>query len=463
MPKRELKAKQGPSKARLLEGSVGRVLIRLTFPMIFASMAMVAFNLADTFFVGKLGARELAAMSFTFPVVLFVASMGLGVGMGAASVISRAIGEGDHHKIQRLTTDALLLALVLAICSMVFGFLTINPIFRLIGANVEILPLIKKYIIVWYCGLIFLFIPMVGNNAIRATGDTKTPSIIMMVAAGFNIVLDPCLIFGLGIFPRLELAGAALATVISRSITFCLSLLILGYRDKMLDFSFPEIKEVLHSWKQILYIGIPAAATNIMVPISMGIITGLVAQYGTEAVAALGVGSRIESLVMMIFMALSATLIPFIGQNWGAGKLDRVDLSLKYSRRFSLVWGSIMYFVFALASRPVALIFNKDVKVVTFIIYYLWLIPFGNGFQGIFLITNASLNAMNKPVHSAILTVIRLFILYIPLAFIGSWLLGLKGLLGGVGLANVMSGIMAYVWAQKFLASMRNNSIPKCL
>ena len=110
-----------------------------------------------------------------------------------------------------------------------------------------------------------------------------------------------------------------------------------------------------------------------------------------------------------------------------------------------------------------AIIFNKDVKVVASIIYYLWLIPFGNGFQGIFLITNASLNAMNKPVHSATLTIIRLFILYIPLAYIGSWLLGLKGLFCGVGLANVMSGIIAYLWAQKFLATTRSKSVLKWL
>ena len=197
----------------------------------------------------------------------------------------------------------------------------------------------------------------------------------------------------------------------------------------MLDFSIPNIKQTLNSWKQILYIGIPSAVTNIMLPISLGIVTKIVARYGEEAVAALGVGSRIESLVLIIIMALSIALIPFIGQNWGAGKTGRVHKALRYSNQFSLIWGTAMFILFALFAKPIALIFNKDPKVVAAIIIYLWILPIGNGFQGVFLLTNASLNAVNKPLHSTLLMVIRMFLLLIPLAYIGSWLLGLKGVL----------------------------------
>ena len=231
------------------------------------------FNLVDTFFIGRLGTTELAAISFTFPVVFLLGSIAMGLGIGISSVISRAIGEGDHHKVQRLTTDGLILSLIIVGVLAIIGILTIEPLFRLIGATSETLPLIKQYMKIWYLGIVFLVVPMVGNNAIRATGDTKSPSIIMMIGAGINAILDPLLIFGIGFFPRLEISGAALATVIARATTLIAALWILGHREKMLSLSRPQIKSMWDSWRKILYIGIPAAGMHMLVPINAGIIT----------------------------------------------------------------------------------------------------------------------------------------------------------------------------------------------
>ncbi|GAI71534.1 unnamed protein product, partial [marine sediment metagenome] len=264
------KTVQTLKRARLTEGPVGKTLVRLTIPMIFGIVGIVAFNLVDTFFVGKLGTDELAALSFTFPVVLIINSLAHGLGIGASAVISRAIGEGDHHKVQRLTTDSLVLSVLLVAFFVVLGQLTINQIFRLLGATPEILPLIKQYMRIWYFGMIFVVVPMVGNNAIRATGDTKTPSIIMIVAVVFNFIFDPMLIFGIGPFPRLELAGAAIATVISRGITFLVALYVLYFRDKMLTFVKPKIRDIITSWKRILYIGLPNAGTRMVIPLAIG-------------------------------------------------------------------------------------------------------------------------------------------------------------------------------------------------
>ena len=220
-------------RANLTEGPVGRTLVALTIPMLFAVLTMVVFNLVDTAFVGRLGTRELAAISFTFPVVLVVNSLAGGLGIGASAVISRAIGQGDRYRVQRLTTDSLALAvLVVAIFSLV-GLATIDPLFRLLGAGEKILPRIREYMSVWYFGMIFVVIPMTGNNALRARGDTKTPSLIMITAAGLNCVLDPLLIFGLAGFPQMGLRGAAVATVLSRALTLPVSLSILHFRDRM--------------------------------------------------------------------------------------------------------------------------------------------------------------------------------------------------------------------------------------
>ena len=169
--------------ARLIEGPVQKTLIRLTLPMVLGTLGMVIFNLSDTFFVGQLGTNQLAALSFTFPVVLIVSSLAMGLGIGASAVISRAIGEGNHYKVKRLTTDSLTLSLIFVGFFALFGLLTINPLFRLLGASGEVLVYISQYMTIWYLGVVFVVIPMVGNNAIRASGDTKTPGLIMVFAS----------------------------------------------------------------------------------------------------------------------------------------------------------------------------------------------------------------------------------------------------------------------------------------
>ena len=318
-------------KQRLTEGNVGRQLIELTLPMVWGIFAIIAFNLVDTYFVGQLGTKELAAMSFTFPVVMTLGSLAFGLGVGASSVIARAIGEGDRSRVQRFTTNSLTLGLFIVAIFVSLGLFTIDPLFTALGADAEVLPLIREYMQIWYFGMIFLVIPMIGNSAIRASGNTGTPSIIMTLASVVNIVLDPILILGLLGFPRLELQGAALATVIARAVTLVASLLFLHFKERMISLKVPSLQETLWCWKDILYVGLPAACTNAINPISIGVIISFLATFGAVSVAAFGVASRIESFVLIALSALSASIGPFVGQNWGAKKYTRVRQALKLS------------------------------------------------------------------------------------------------------------------------------------
>lgn len=454
----KIRTVQTTKRARLVEGPVGKTLVRLTIPMIFGIVGIVAFNLVDTFFVGKLGTDELAALSFTFPVVLIINSLAHGLGIGVSAVISRAIGEGDHHKVQRLTTDSLVLSVLLVAIFAVIGQLTIDPIFRLLGATPDILPLIKQYMRIWYFGMIFVVVPMVGNNAIRATGDTKTPATIMIIAVVCNFVLDPLLIFGIGPFPRLELPGAAIATVISRGITFLVAFYILYFRDNMLTFVLPKIKDIITSWKRILYIGLPNAATRMVIPLAIGVITRIVASYGREAVAAYGVSSRIEFFALTVIMALRSVIAPFVGQNWGAGRYDRLNLGIKLSERFSVGWGLLMYIILFAVARPTASLFTKNPDVISVIVLYLRIVPIGFGLQGILLLSTAAMNVLNKPLHAAALAIIQMFVLYMPLAFTGSNLIGLPGVFSALGFVYCAAGIASHFLLRKIINEEENRA-----
>lgn len=436
-------------KRNLTEGPVGPHLIRLTLPMVWGVFAIVAFNLADTYFVGQLGTQYLAAMSLTFPVVLTVGSMAMGLGIGAASVIARAIGEGDHSRVQRFTTNSLLLSVLAVLIVCPLGLATIDPLFRLLGATEAILPLVHEYMQIWYFGMVFLVVPMVGNNAIRAAGNTLTPSLIMTLAALLNIILDPLLILGVGGLPRLELQGAALATLIARATTLIAALAVLHWRERMLSLKVPSFQEMIWCWKDILHVGLPAAATNMITPMTIGVITSLLSAYGAVAIAAFGIASRVESFAMIALLALSASLGPFVGQNWGAKQFARVGQALQMSFVFCLVWGLGIAAILAVGAGPVSAVFDANPEVVATASRYLWIVPVSYAAAGAILMASAAANALGKPAPALTMTLVRTFGLHIPVAVLASKVWGIEGIFAAACVSNLVVGAGAYFWGQQ--------------
>ena len=433
---------------RLIEGSVASGLTKMTGPMVIGIFAIIAFNLADTYFVAQLGTLPLAAMSFTFPIVTIVATVALGLGTGTASVISQAIGRGEREKVRQLTTHSLILAVFTVFCLALLGLLTIEPLFRLLGADDQTMPYIVQYMTVWYLGTVFVVVPMVGNNAIRATGDSFFPAIIMVFAAAANIILDPLLIFGWWGFPKMGIRGAALATVIGRASTLLFSLSILHWREKLVDFSLPKVKSLFSSCKEILFIGLPAAATNTLNPVGQAIIIALVATYGPQAVAGFGVANRVESFALIPILALSSTMVPFIGQNFGAKKLDRVKETFQVATRSSLFWGLCCAALLNYYGKPICHLFTADEHVSRVALLYMRVVSISVGFLGCTHVVAAAFFGLNRPMAATALKAIRVIALQIPLAYLGASLRGIDGLIGGIALAFLLSGLVSLLWAR---------------
>jgi len=436
-------------KIAMTEGDVKNVLLRLTFPMMTGFVAMIIFNTADMIYVGRLGSDELAAITFTFPVAMLFISIAHGLGIGASSVVSREIGAGNFERGKKVTTHTIILALLISATISTVGFFTIDPLFTIMGAEEELRPLIKEYMQIWYIGIVFVMVPMVGNNIIRATGDAKTPMYIMLLAALFNIILDPLLIFGLGPFPRLELAGAAIATVIARGTTMVVTLYILVHRDKMVDLTVPSFGELKECWRSVLHVGAPAAVTNLLFPLSLGILTYLSALHGKDAVAALGVGTRLDFIALLPLFGISASLLPFVGQNVGAGESERVKKAVFMSIRFSFYWGFGSAVVLALLSDYVGLAFTSDEGILEKLKIYLFIIPVGYAFQGVVALSSGYFNASGKPLPAALLNFTRLLLLLVPFAVVGNYYFGFSGIVGAVSLAAVLTGVMSIVWMEK--------------
>jgi putative MATE family efflux protein len=436
--------------AKLTLDPVTGTLTRLAVPMLGGLFAVIGFNLADTYFVAKLGTRELAAMSFTFPVTMVLIGISFALGTGTTAVVSQAIGRGEQNAVRRLASDSIVLSFFVVLVCAAVGLATIEPLFTLLGAQADTLPLIVEYMTVWYLGIAFLVVPMVANSVLRATGDSRMPALIMMTATGLNVILDPILIFGWFGFPRMELEGAALATVIARSCTMAASLAVLHFRDRILNFRPPRLADVWTSWKLVGSIALPVSATNIMQPLGLGLVTRLVADYGPSAVAAWGAGSRISAFTLIPVYAVCSALVPFIGQNWGAGLFARVYEGRNKAYLFAAVWGVVAYGVVQLVNEQLAGIFSEEPQVVADILTYLRIIPVGFALVGMFSVNEETLNAIGQPVTATVMTIVQMFLLVVPFTYAGSHLLQYTGLLVGATAADIVAGLVG-LWMVRWM------------
>ncbi len=437
--------------AKLIRGAIAPTLIKMALPMIIAISGMLVFNLTDTYFIGRLGKGPLAALTFTFPVIMVFTSLALGIGTGASAVISRAIGEGNHHKVQQLTTNALLLILLIAVVAITAGLLTMEPLFKMLGAHGQILSDVKLYMYIWYSGVLFVMVPMVGNNAIRATGDTKTPSMVMLIAAGINLGLDPIFIFGYGPVPAMGIEGAAWATLFARMITLVAALYILIHREKMLSFERQPLLEIWLSFKQIMKIGVPTAGARMLLPIGTGVITRIISAYGVGAVAAYGVGSRLDFFAIAPMMAISAVIGPFVGQNAGAGFYDRIQKAVKGSSLYIVVWGGIMWGIYFLFAPTLIKLFNSDPNVVKTGVLYLSIAPAAYAFVGLLQIGGTVLNVLDRPLHASGINLLQMFFIYIPLAFLLKIYLGLTGVFSAYVFSYFCTGLIASFYTRRII------------
>ena len=443
--------KPDSSGPRLTQGTVGGAIRSLMLPMLMGMVALISYNIAATYFVGQLGTLELAAISFTFPVSFIVGAVTMAFGIGTSSVCARLFGAGKREDVERVAVHAMLLGIVTGLVVVITGLLTIDPLFTLLGADETTLPVIHRYMRIYYWGGIFLVVPMITNSVLRSSGNAKTPAMIMTFAAVINIILDPILIFGLFGMPRLEVEGAAIATVLANAGTMVASILAIVFKERLVTFRALWPHLIMDSWRRILHVGLPAMTSSLIAPITTAFITYQVAQFGQEAVAGFGVASRVEGLMLIAVFAMSASMTPFVGQNFGAEKYDRVRDGVKWGFRFSLIYGLIVASVLALTSGIIAGVFTDDPKAIAAANLHLRIVPLSYFALGLAMCVNSSFNAIGKPMPAMFVSLTRTILVYAPLAFILANLFGLVGVFAAACAANLIAGGVGVIWFRRVL------------
>jgi putative MATE family efflux protein len=314
-----------------------------------------------------------------------------------------------------------------------------------LGAEGLVLQLTVEYLQVYMMGVPFFLLSIVGSTLLRATGAAASPGIIMAFGSLVQIILGPILIFGwLGI-PAMGIAGAALAYVVSRVVSVMLYVVLL-LRANLLRL---ELTGILNSWLSIMHVGGPAIASGLVMPISMLVITRLLANHGHEVVAAYNVASRVETIAHMILWSCSSSAEPFIGQNWGARQYERVKRALFLCHSFCLSWGVITFvFMVSFGGFLVSLIDNNPQVVETAEVFFL-IIPLSIGFMGMMQVANSSFNARGLPRPALVISLLRGIVIGIPLTVAGDMLWGYTGIFLATAATNVILGIMAWHWNRR--------------
>jgi putative MATE family efflux protein len=412
----------------------------------------------ETYLIGLIGTTELAAYSFTFPVIAALTSLMLGISIGLSSVLARTVGSGDTSQVKRLTSDGLLLMAFIMIFAAVIGASTTELMFQKFGADETTLPLITDYMDIWYLGLVFFALPFIGANALRATGDARISGTLMISGAVMQMILDPLLILGLFGFPKMGIIGAGWAMVVSRFLLCCITFYVLIKHKDLILLSKINFKSMINSWQKILVVGLPATATNLIGPISTAIVITLLAGFGKEAVAGFGIASRLEALSIIPLLALSASIGPFVGQNHGAELFGRANEAMKLAFKWALIWGLFIALIFMMGHQILVTLFDDNDLVTNVASLYLLIVPISYGLWGVLMMSSATFNALGKPLASTTLSVFRMFVIYVPLAFLGQYYWGIAGIFLAAALSNILTGVFAFLWNRRIYGADNTKS-----
>jgi len=441
----------------MLTNKVSRQLNSMALSTAIGMLSVIGFNLVDTLFIAQLGVAELAAISFTPAIIFSLSSLTIGLGIGLSVVISKEVGADSTLARKNICSYAILLSLLFTVIFALLGVATITPLFTLLGAKAEALEYVDSYMSIWYLSMPLLVLPIVGNSAIRGAGNAKFPAMLMLFSSVSNLILDPIFIFGYAGIEAQGVAGAAWASMIARLAATIIAIYYLYAKADLLSFRAIPVQQILAIWRKLLKIALPVGATRILTPLSMGVVTMIASSHGDEAVAALGVGGRIESVSMIFVTGLSVVIGPFIGQNLGAKQITRVQTAIKYGLLFCLLWGGLNTLLFFLIAEPIGAAFSDEPKVIQLSILYLYIIPVSLIGLATQIIVSSCCHPLGKSNTALKLSVIRMYVFCIPMVMLGNYLYDVVGIFIGLSVANIMTGILSVI----ILKKVQNDSFAK--
>ena len=432
-------------------GSLNKNIWLLAVPMVMEMGLVSLFRVADMFWVGKLGPEALAAITIGENIRWALSGLAMGQGIGGLAVVARRIGEKDEQGANHATLQAVLLALGLALLLSAIGYAFSEPMLHLLGAEAEVIPEGLAFLHVTFAGLAgFLMVPIV-NSLLRGAGEARKALVVRMLAYGLGLLVEPVLIFGWGPLPPLGVAGAALSLVGSQWVGFLLQLGILFTGRARIRLDLRHLRVDLPLMWRIFCIALPSTIQMTLRSFSRATLLGVVALYGTFAVAAYGVAARVFMTVFVPGFGLGNAAATLVGQNLGAEKPERAARSAWLISGYN---GALMFACAAIIvplAEPIMAAFNDTPGVVALGAEALRIFAIGYVFSAMGSVLARGLDGAGNTLPAMVINLLTLWGIQIPMAWLLSSLLGwgTTGLWAGISIANVANGLIFAFWFRR--------------
>ncbi len=430
---------------------IGYLLLKMSLPSVAAMLVMSLYNVVDTFWIGKINPEAIAALTICFPIQILFGAIGIGTGVGVGSFTSRMFGANDPLRANRAAGQVIFLSAFFGVIIIVLGTIFSEPVLRFFGATENILPLSVRYLEIIVCGTPFLFFIMMSDYLFRAEGNPNVPMFVIITSALINTILDPFLIFGWGPFPEMGIRGAGLATAISQFTTFFLSMYFLFSRRSGYQV---RLRHIIPKWSiiaPIYQVGLPSLITHIAFSALLILYNHRLAEFGHLAVAALGLGFRINGVLMMILFGIGHGVMPMIGFNYGARNYARIREIARKAMIISVFIGGISSFSIEMFAHPLLAAFTADPALLDVAVPALRIYVATQVLLGPMIAWINVLMGLGKGTTAMVLLVGRQVLFVVPLIYLLPVWFGLNGVWLAQPVANVISFVIIFFWTAREL------------
>lgn len=447
------------NKVNLLEGSLYKSIIKLGYPMALGSLVQTLYNLADAYWLGKLGRQALAAPIISFFIIFFLMAIGLGFSVSGTSLVAQYIGAKEKEKAQKTAGNLMLYLFVIFTVLSVLGLIFARPLMTLLGTPVDAIEHTLSYFTIIMAGMPMIFPMFVYQSVMNGYGDTMSPLKIGLFTAAINLVLDPLLIFGWLGFPAMGVSGAALTTVITRGLGSLIALYLFFSGKKGIRLTLSHLKPDRAIGRLMVKIGMPAAVGFSGSSLGFVVLIGIVNQFGTPVVSAYGIGTRIVHFFMLPAMGISSAVTAIVGQNLGAGQIDRAKAAVFKGIRLMLLLIVLPMFLVAIFGKDVTRFFIPgDVLIHEIGQVMFWIMPPSVVFFGVASVLEGAFQGAGYTIPVMITHISRLWIFRIPFVYILSMVIlngpsdihASVGIWWGMVLSNGASMLMISIWFKYF-------------
>lgn len=434
---------------RITEGPIIRALIFLALPIVGANLLQTAYQLADTFWVGRVGEEAVAAVSLSFPIIFLMVSVAGGFAIAGTILVAQYAGQNNGKGVSESAGQMITLLTAISVGIAVLGYFISEPLLNLMGAEPKVMPGATSYLQLTFLGMPLFFGYFIFQSLMQGVGDTRTPLWIILGTVILNIVLDPIFIFGWGPIAAYGVTGAAIATLIAQGVAAVIGMAII-FSSK---FSFPILpKNLLPDWqiiKKMLRLGFPASIEQSTQSLALLVMTFLVASFGTATVAAYGIGGRVLSFVIIPALGFTQATTTIVGQSIGAKKIERAREAGIVAAKISFFLLTAIGFTFSIFADEIAHIFIPEGGEATLQAgEFIRIMAFSFGFMGAQQTLSGAFRGAGNTLAAMMIAILTLWVFRFPLAYILSkhTPLSEEGLWWSIPISNIIAAVAAIVW-----------------